>query len=399
MSSDFNSPVKVSLLEPSEMEMLQAFLNIMGFNPGPMDGLWGPSTKAAWDMFASENGMDAERINSDTWSAVVGQEPREGFNEGPGGEPIFDQNGGVTVGGVANDGIIQTEELEFIKQNYGSIAYLLDDPDIRSLIEEAMENGWDADRLAIAMEDTDWFQATSANQRQWDSTVARDPETARMDVEAQATIITNMADVYGITMSADEAYDFAFKVKRDGMSQDQMLRAIGNMARSQWTGEATGQDGEPSAQMAATKDELAKLARTYHMSYTPEVLEEWAIRIFEGRWTFDAAEATVRNSARSAYPALKEQLDQGMTLEDFFAPTKSRLAGLLEMNANDIDLTSERWSPVTQMYETDNQGFRAMSYAELGQFARQQDEWWQTDTAIDQSYRALNGLLDTFGAI
>jgi hypothetical protein len=43
MASDFSSPVKVSLLEASEMEMLQAFLNIMGYNPGPIDGLWGPA--------------------------------------------------------------------------------------------------------------------------------------------------------------------------------------------------------------------------------------------------------------------------------------------------------------------------------------------------------------------
>lgn len=398
MSTDFSSPVKPAMLPEDEMELLQSFLNIMGYNPGPLDGLWGPSTKAAWVLFAQNNGLDQSSVNADTWEAVLSGEARAGYVEGPGGEPVYTQQPDLATS-QANDGIITDEEEIYIREQYGSIAYLLDDPEIRSLIELAMAEGYTADRLAIAMEDTEWFQETTANQRTWDATVARDPATAQADVDAQATIIANMADVYGITMSDEQIQEFAFKVKRDGMPNDQMLRYIGNLARLQYTdADATG-NGEPSAQLGATKDELARYARSYHLNYSDEILDEWAIRIFEGRWSFDAAEATMRNSARSAYPSLADQLDQGMTLEDFFAPTKNRLAGLLEMNPNDIDLTQERWSPVTQMYNDGDNGFRAMTYAELGQFARSQDEWWKTDTAINNSYNALNGLLDTFGVI
>jgi hypothetical protein len=337
-------------------------------------------------------------VNGDTWEAVMSGEAREGYVAGPGGDPIIEQDDYAdAVIGTAADGIITEDELEFIKANYGSIAYLLDDPDIRNLIEQAMENGWPPERLAIAMEDTDWFKETTSNQREWDSTVNRDPATAEADIARQTVTIQNMADVYGVRMSDDEMYDFAFKVLRDGMSHEQILRVMGDMARNQY-GEAPSEGGDPTGQMSATMEELRRTARAYHMTYSDAVLEDWAVRIFEGRWSFDAAEATIKNSARSAYPALSDQFDQGMTLEDFFAPTKNRLAGLLEMNPNDIDLTQERWSPVTQMY-SDDSGFRAMTYAELGQFARQQDEWWQTDTAINNSYNALNGLLDMFGVI
>lgn len=396
-ANDFNTgPVAPQMLNTGNMPMLQAFLASMGYPPGPNDGLWGPATKAAWELFAESNGLPLDAIDGATWHIIAGGGDRAGLAEGPGGDTtVLEQTGGATSGS-AGDGVLDPDEILEIQENYPTLAYLLDEPEIGPLLVQAVEQGWDSARLIAQMEATEWWQTTTSTQRQFDASEARDPASVANDIATQTTILESTFSSYGITPTAEELSEMARTIVRNGTSTEGVLRMVGARARQEMQGGNDGSGGDAEGQLAAIVQQLQSMSRAYHLGHSTDQLEEWAIRIVEGRWTYDAAEATVKRQASVAYPQLADQITQGMTVEDFFAPTKNRLAQVLDMNPNSIDLLDERWNEVTQLVD-DNGNVRPMTYSEIGQYARGQDEYWSTDAANAKTYGVLNSVLDTMG--
>ena len=207
------SSTPVPQLSTQQMTMLQAFLTNLGYSPGPVDGLWGPKTQAAWLKFAQENDQDHEAVTSDLWAAVEAGR-QEGFNRGPGGQPIADTAGpdggtGLTVsnspgavnstGDVTNNWEIDEGEEAAIRDQFPSLAYLLDHAEIGPMLRQAVAEGWPPGKLSARIEATSWFQQTSESQRLFDASMARDPATIGNQLDQQEIYIENLFSAYGIT--------------------------------------------------------------------------------------------------------------------------------------------------------------------------------------------------------
>jgi peptidoglycan hydrolase-like protein with peptidoglycan-binding domain len=396
--SDFHAgPVQVPLLERGEMTSLQEFLMEMGFNPGAIDGLWGPQIKAAWQAFANANNLPTETVDGNVWHSVAGGGDRSIFVEGENFDtPVYESTGGVQGG----DGQLDAEEEAKLKAKYPNLAHLFDIPEIRDLlIASTQGDGMAASDFNLALENTEWFQTTNATQRQFDASIARDPASVQVRIDQQKLATRIMLDMYGLELDDEALTEMATDFLRNGTNEQQKLMIVSEMARQQLGDQSTGGiGGTAQGQLKAMVTQLQADARAYHLNYSEDQLEEWAIRIVEGRYSFESARATMRQQAALAYPELRDSLEQGITIEDFFAPTKNRLAGLLDMNPNAIDLTDERWSQVTQLVRDDGT-VRPMTYSEIGMYARQQDEYWATEQGAEEGYGMMNGLLKTFGMI
>ena len=402
--SDYTTPVSITSLSNDDMAILQSFLARNGYPPGEVDGLWGPKTRAAWLKFAADNGVNSAQMNDDLWLKVSGVTGAQDIVQGPGGDTILNQFGqdGGTGSGVdgfnAGDGVLDPDEKAEALKKYPSLAHLFEIPEIADLIAQAMQQGWGADQLSLALEGTDWFQKTSAAQRQFDQTLARDPASSARDVQQQSVILGNLFGAYGVQIEPDQLREIATDVLRNGMSEQETLRLVGNIAREQAQGDTNSFGGSLEGNLASTAQQLQAMARQYHLAYSEKDMEEWAVRIMEGRWSLDGAQATIRKQASTMFQNLASQFEQGMTVEDYFAPTKNRLAQLLDLNPNSIDLTDDRWADVTQLRQ-ENGEVRPMTFTELGKWARSQPEWQNTQEATDRSYRVLSGMLQKFGVI
>lgn len=389
------------------MTMLQAFLAQLGYNPGPNDGLWGPSTQAAWLKFSVDNGLDPQVMVPHVWGAIdAGITDR--YQAGPGGTAtILEQFGadggtGITItnspgetSSGPGDGTIDSAEEQEIRDTFPTLAYLLDDPEIGPLLRRAVSEGWPAGKLSAQIEATAWFQSTSENQRLFDASIARDPATVQAQLDQQALALENTFSAYGITITSEELQDLAFTILRDGLDSNQQLRIIGNMARTM----SQGTGGELVGNLGATVQQLRQMSTDYYLDYSDDELEEMAIRITEGRWTFDGAQASMKTMASSLYPHLAARIEEGMTLRDFYAPVKSKIASVLNMNPNDIDFADSRWAPLTQLVDDGKGGQRSMSFTEIQRWGRQQPEFWDTDQAAAEGYGVAHTLLQTMGAI
>ena len=395
--SDFHAgDVAITSLTELEVTQLQNFLMETGYNPGAIDGLWGPQTKAAWNLFAGNNGLEIDAINGGVWHSIAG-EGEKTFVEGPGGEPV----GNTTDGTGAGDGALSQEELDLIREDYPTLAYLLDEPIIGQLLRDAVRESWSSDKLVSKMEATAWWQTTSASQRTFDASMVRDPATIQQKIDTQVLLLENTFAAYGVSISDSELQDYAFDVVRNGTSDQGVLRIVGTAARAMMAGDQGGNDtfgGDASGQLASIVQSLQAEARAYHLGFNVNSLEEMAVKVMEGTMTRDGASANFRRQAQQAYPTLAPNIEQGQTIEEYFAPTKNRLAQVLDINPNQIDLTNDRWSGVTQFVD-DNGNMRPMSYSEIGQWGRNQPEWWSTDEANDRTYGTLNKLLRTMGEV
>jgi len=84
---------------------LQSELAAAGFDPGPIDGWFGPRTKAAVESFQAANGCEVDGVfGNESWSILRGRDREPpGVNNGPHGDtrPHHGGGGGGGGGGTA----------------------------------------------------------------------------------------------------------------------------------------------------------------------------------------------------------------------------------------------------------------------------------------------------------
>ena len=418
MAEALTSP-NPAFLNRNELTILQQFLQGMGYNPGGIDGLWGPKTKAAWDQFSSRNAMT--ELTDDSWEQILSGSgtgwQRGDWSDAPVFEdPVVQQVAGRdndplgTVNDQAEEGTapetgtnewgLSADEEQAVREIFPSYAYLLDMPIIGDLLRKAIREGMPLPKFKAALEQTEWWKTTNENQRSWDALIHRDPATAESMLAQQEVLAANLLSSYGITINGLELKEMSIQILRDGLSPEQQLRLVGEYARKVAKGDSGGALGASfEGKLGDTVQMLQKMATQYFLQYTEDELEDMAIRIMEGRWSMEGAATQMTKQASELYPHLQQRLMEGMTVWDYFAPVKARLSQLLNMNPNDIDLTDPKWADVTNVIDDGKGNYRSMNFTELQRFARKQKEWWDTDQARAEGYGLANTLLKTMGAI
>jgi hypothetical protein len=299
----------------------------------------------------------------------------------------FDPNE-VTTDPDEHDYDIDASEEENIRRKYPTFAHWLDHPEIGPILRESVKEGWDEYTLAAAIEPTDWYQTTEASEREFAQQSVRDPATLQRQIDQQRVMLDSVAKTQGIQMSEDDIDELATNVIKHGLSESEILRQLSGFQREQ-TGDQT--DG-----LLAIQQKLRSMAQAYQLKYDDKTLAEYATRIFEGTATQDSMKATFQQQAAQFYPHLADQLEKGLTVEDYFQPIKARVASILEMNPADIDMSQGKFASLGQFVD-DKGNMRAPTYTEIDQFARDQDEFGYTKQGITSGYEKMNSMARTLG--
>lgn len=405
--------VPFTSLNSAQVRTLQAVLREHGYNPGPVDGILGPRTRDAWVRFTQANGLDPNAVPGEVWSAAQGYSnfkrsapvqtgsapsapiPTAGSSASGGGDAAVEAS---SVPELPTPGIDGAEE-DRIREQYPSFAVWLDHPEVGPMLRQAVQEQWAPDRLRARLEATNWWKTTASSRRVWDRDYAHDPATMEARIDKEVVNLQNLTRSYGITLPDDQLRTFAIGVLRDGLDQSQLLRQIGTTARAIAAGQPKdAPDAGLQGGLASIAQNLARSARAMHLSYQPNQLREWAIRIFEGQATMEGIQGLFRSQAKTMYSHLADQIDQGMTVEDYFTPLKNYVARGLELDPSAVDLMDPKWAELTQLVD-DKGTIRPMTYSEAGRWYRSQEEFWQTREGSEKVYGALNGLGEAFGKI
>lgn len=119
----------------------------------------------------------------------------------------------------------------YIKQHYPTYAWLLNDPQIRNILEQAGKQNWSSTNVQAAVAQTDWWTKTNTAMRQWEQLEHTDPASAQQKLSSMENDIVAAARSQGIKLtSRAETQELATKALQYGWDQNQVSANIGVVA-------------------------------------------------------------------------------------------------------------------------------------------------------------------------
>lgn len=251
-----------------------------------------------------------------------------------------------------------------VRQMYGpGMAVYLSNPELGPILRRAAQEGWDTGRLTGGLQQTDWWKRTGEAARQWELKLVENPADAELDRQRRRTHITELAGRLGVNTWAEVTNRVAEDSLRLGMSDDEIVDVLTGLATY-----APGGASDHEGQIGATVTALRHAASTYFLSPPESELLEQAKRIVTGGLDLEGALGNYRQQAKANFAYLAPEIDKGVTLEDYFAETRRRIAATLETDVSSVDLMNDRrFTPILQTAGADGKP-RGMTWGETSEY-------------------------------
>ncbi len=281
----------------------------------------------------------------------------------------------------------------FIREHYPQISWALSHPELGPLLDQAAREGWSSNRIAGAVQGTNWYRTTQDTERQWEQLLGENPgEAAR--VVADTTIrVQQVASRLGIPLDANQTKWFAALASARGWDDQRVTFEIGLAAAQCLVAKAE------AGEIGNIVDQTIARARAFLVPMSDEAAYFWGTAIATGGATTDGLDAHLRDQARSRFPTLASQIDAGFTVMQIFDPYIQQTASLLEISPTAVDLTEMKWLPMIDSADSSTGQRRPMSLSESAIFVRQMPEFKRTKQAEDSVAALAEKLMQTFGKV
>lgn len=284
---------------------------------------------------------------------------------------------------------------EWAQQHFGALAAFLDVPEVGSIITQAATGGWTAERLQVALADTNWWKTTTASQRQWDARVATDPATAQAEVTAMADNIRTLLEQEGVGSQYTEARitELATLALRNGAQGDDVPKLV--------LADVAYNPTQPAGKLGARITSLQQMAYEYGLPLDGQSAFETAKKIETGQMTAEGAQDLFKIQAKAAYgtdPNLASQIDAGFTLRQVLAPQIQTAAQLLGVDPTTIDFRDPKWAGILA-YNPGTGPTRVANANETAKIVRSSDEWATSQNGQQAAASFAEQLAKTFGSV
>lgn len=282
-----------------------------------------------------------------------------------------------------------------IRRKFGFMAWALDIPQVGDLLRQAATEDWDEATFRGALYATDWWKERSQGIREFDRQLSEDPATARQSITQKREEIRRGAQRMGITLDDNTEFSMAVDSLKFGWQDQQLQSALGNHLA--FEGDQPKVSGAGSVAAFVTK--MNQLESDYMVHISQDTKNDFTRQYATGALDEQAVENYFLLQAKSRRPYLSEQLDQGITTRNYFAPYIEQTAKLLEISPGEIDLLDNpRYAQMTEMADA-NGKIRPMTLYEAGRYIRGLDDYKQTHQAQDIGASYSDAILKTFGEV
>lgn len=287
---------------------------------------------------------------------------------------------------------------QYIRQNFGTDAWLLDIPDVASVLEQAVVNGESAAQIQARIEQTNWWNTTSQAVKNYEQQSKTNPAEYSFTIpgsQASQTLaqIQSVAAQAGVQLDLPTAQTLAQNALKFGWNNQQIQQAIGS--RVQYNGQGTGNAGGVVQQLKA-------MAGQYYMNLTPQALQSWAQNIAAGTQTIQQFQAQMQQDASLKWTGFASQLSQGNSMVQLTDSLRNEAAKTMEVDPSSIDFVN---NPVYQKIldyvppDSQNGVHRVMTLSEMDQYLKSQPSWGYTQQARDQAAQLEQTISSTWGRI
>jgi hypothetical protein len=353
---------------------------------------------SAGDVFAA--------AQSGSWGTSIGNigagytpqsNPSTAFT---GGGNIYQQPGSSVAGLPLTPADLPTI-INWIKQNWGSYAWLLSQPEVASVLEQAAVQGLSTDQVQAKIEQTNWWRTTSAAMRQFEQDMALNPADYQFGspgskASSEYTTVANEAGSLGVLLSTAQIQSIAMDALRYGWGQAQIQAAIGSQVSVA---------GPTQNNAMGIVDQLISMGNQYYQTLTPQTLQSWAENIAAGTQNMQQFQASMAKNAAMKWTGYAQQLLGGETMMQLTDNLRQEAAKTMEIDPSSIDFTKGPWSQIIDYVPPNppgakagtSQPHRVMTLSEMDQYLKNQRAYAYTQNARDSVAQLEQQIVQDFG--
>lgn len=289
-------------------------------------------------------------------------------------------------------------DLRVLAQSYGlSYDEIQAVPELKTLFQQAVEQGFDVPTFTAHLKNTAWWRATSDTQRKYMDLQYSDPTTFKAKWDETANRLNSMLVQFGIPSlvynGTDPAtMDWALRdmtkaAMADGWSDDRIKSWFGARIDMYTPAQLGGE-------INRTFTQLHSLAYSNGRDYNSDWYNQQVKDIAGGKKTIDQAEAEIRQQAAADYKAFSKQILAGQNALDLAAPYLRTVSTLLETPDGAVNLNDPL---MRKAMTTTNKDGSAYGVWQLENDVRNDARWRSTSNAQDSLMKLGHAVLSDFG--
>jgi hypothetical protein len=282
-------------------------------------------------------------------------------------------------------------ELEASYKSAVGVIYAV--PELRQLFEEALNNGWAADRVTAAVQSSDWYRANNeyfrlawAKQNVGGADWVAAQEIARLAVEKKAVAA-------GSQKSPEEL---------EALTQRYIFEGWGEAGREALLDKAlsesltSGTNGFMRGAAGDLQTKLKDIAVSNGLPLSKKYYESAARSIASGLTTENDWIRDLRSQAASLWPSYAEKINAGLDVDALASGYVNTMADTLEIDPNEISLNDPYIRQALSNYDEKGNPM-PMGLWEFGNKLRSDPRWMGTKQATDRISDIATTVLKTFG--
>lgn len=300
--------------------------------------------------------------------------------------------------GIADAGAlgVTVEELDRIQREYPQLAPFLQIPEVGALIIRGAlaEPPWDGTTLMNEIRETNYWQTTPLAERSLFIDRVEDPATVQQALDEQYRVATDIASQLGITIQYDDLPVMAGLVESAYMEQWTPQRWAEAIAESFFPED----NADFSGQIGDTYRDVSSLAEQYALPMGEKKKRRLTRGLLTGAMNRDGIEADLAKIAAGKYRGLADQILSGQTVREAADSHIQIAAQLLEIDADEIDLTKPMWSaPLNVKVGKDDYDVMSLSDWQTQIMQDRRYGWDKTNNAKRGAIEVANAIRETFG--
>ena len=279
---------------------------------------------------------------------------------------------------------------ETARAKYGHLAGFVNHPEIGPILKQAAAENWGEAELYGAVSATGWWKSTSAAQRTWWQLTNEDPAEARRLVNQTAATIQNRARTLGLNIGSGSIGGLATTATQNGWTDAQTVDAL--IQQVNW---ATLEAGD----LTAMRDNVKAIGSDYLVGVSDTTAQNYAARIASGEMSMEGVKSAMLQQAKARFGWMADQLDGGMTVKDYFRPTRDVIATELGLPPEEVDLTDSKWLKLVEKRDEKTGELRAATLDEAMLAARRDPMFANTAKAKEMTTSMTDMVSNLFGRV
>lgn len=299
-------------------------------------------------------------------------------------------NAALSSGGDVNS-TSASLSIDDLAAQYGFVAsFFKQSPELQSLIGKAVKEQWTPEKFGLELQKTSWFKHHSDAQREWAKLTTADPAGANRQRAIRRAEIARIARETGVKIDPKRLDQMVEQSLANGFSDIQLTDMIGHEFHYKPKSDLSGKAGD-------YQDSFAALAADYAVPIAKDTIGGWVQKIVNGKATEQDFDNYVKTLAKSRFPGLAAQIDQGITVRDYAEPYRALMSQTLEIDPASVDFTKDRW--ITQALDfRDGKGqVGVMPLWQFQQAIKDDPRWLATNNARDSVLGGAHKVLQDMG--